>query len=179
MLHNLDQERTRVYLDVCCLNRPFDDQTQARIRLESEATLIILAHCEQGRLEWVGSEALTWEIDKTPDPEFAGRGFQLTAYQYGQPQPSLVFKNPITFTVRYSDDDVEGLDEESLTLFYRDGDDWRTDGLTVTRRFTATNEVMARGSHLTEFGLFGQERGYQVYLPLVLRAWFTRGSTAP
>ena len=69
MLHNLDQERTRVYLDVCCLNRPFDDQTQARIRLESEATLIILAHCEQGRLEWVGSEALTWEIDKTPDPE--------------------------------------------------------------------------------------------------------------
>jgi hypothetical protein len=26
----------RIYLDVCCLNRPFDDQTQARIHLEAE-----------------------------------------------------------------------------------------------------------------------------------------------
>jgi hypothetical protein len=24
-----------IYLDVCCLNRPFDDQTQQRIRLEA------------------------------------------------------------------------------------------------------------------------------------------------
>ncbi len=69
MSRNLDQERTTIYLDVCCLNRPFDDQTQARIRLESEATLIILAQCEQGQLEWVGSKVLAWEIDKTPDPE--------------------------------------------------------------------------------------------------------------
>lgn len=27
----------RVYLDVCCLNRPFDDQRQDRVRLEAEA----------------------------------------------------------------------------------------------------------------------------------------------
>ncbi|MBE2197400.1 MAG: hypothetical protein IAE79_02240 [Anaerolinea sp.] len=26
----------RVYLDVCCLNRPFDDQSQERIQLEAE-----------------------------------------------------------------------------------------------------------------------------------------------
>lgn len=69
MSNNADQERMKVYLDACCLNRPFDDQAQARIRLESEATLIILAQCEQGQLEWIGSEALAWEIDKTPDPE--------------------------------------------------------------------------------------------------------------
>ena len=29
---------TRIYFDACCLNRPFDDQSQARIRLETEAT---------------------------------------------------------------------------------------------------------------------------------------------
>jgi len=40
----------KVYLDVSCLNRPFDDQTQARIRLESEAVTIILDECEHG--EW-------------------------------------------------------------------------------------------------------------------------------
>ena len=26
----------KIYFDVCCLNRPFDDQSQARIRLEAE-----------------------------------------------------------------------------------------------------------------------------------------------
>ncbi len=40
----------KVYLDVCCLNRPFDDQRQSRIRLESEAVLLILARCKSG--EW-------------------------------------------------------------------------------------------------------------------------------
>ena len=31
----------RVYLDNCMFNRPFDDQGQIRIRLESEAKLYI------------------------------------------------------------------------------------------------------------------------------------------
>lgn len=31
----------RVYLDNCCFNRPFDDQSQARVRLEAEARLEI------------------------------------------------------------------------------------------------------------------------------------------
>jgi hypothetical protein len=31
----------RIYLDVSCLNRPFDDQRQVRIRLESEAILAV------------------------------------------------------------------------------------------------------------------------------------------
>ena len=33
---------TKIYFDTCCLNRPFDDQTQTRIRLEAEAVLAIL-----------------------------------------------------------------------------------------------------------------------------------------
>ena len=60
---------TKVYLDACCLNRPFDDQTQARIRLESEAVLLILTRVETGLLSWVASEVLHYEIMKTPDPE--------------------------------------------------------------------------------------------------------------
>ena len=57
----------RIYLDACCLNRPFDDQTQDRIRLEAEAVLLILAHIEAGRLELVGSEVLDFEIEQIPD----------------------------------------------------------------------------------------------------------------
>lgn len=60
----------KLYLDVCCLNRPFDDQTQARIHLEAEAVLVILAACEEHKSwEWIAGEVVDWEIDQTPDPE--------------------------------------------------------------------------------------------------------------
>jgi len=32
----------KIYLATCCLNRPFDDQRQPRVRLESEAVTLIL-----------------------------------------------------------------------------------------------------------------------------------------
>ena len=55
-------------MDVCRLNRPFDDQTQDRIRIESEAVLAILNQCMD---DWilVGSEVIDYEISKIPDEE--------------------------------------------------------------------------------------------------------------
>jgi predicted nucleic acid-binding protein len=57
----------RVYLDNCCLNRPFDDQSQARIRLEAEAVTTVIRYCTEGQWEWVGSDVLFYEIGKVPD----------------------------------------------------------------------------------------------------------------
>ena len=37
----------KIYLDACCLNRPFDDQSQDRVRLEAEAILLILGRLER------------------------------------------------------------------------------------------------------------------------------------
>lgn len=48
----------RIYLDACCLNRPFDDQTHDRIRLEAEAVLLILSHVEAGQWQLIGSEVM-------------------------------------------------------------------------------------------------------------------------
>jgi predicted nucleic acid-binding protein len=59
----------KIYLDVCCLNRPFDDQTQDRIRLESEAVLTILSRCQSGEWQLVGSQVIEFEISKIPDGE--------------------------------------------------------------------------------------------------------------
>jgi predicted nucleic acid-binding protein len=56
-------------LDVCCFNRPFDDQTQERVRLEAEAVLLILGLCQRGEWHLVGSEAITLEINQTRDLE--------------------------------------------------------------------------------------------------------------
>jgi predicted nucleic acid-binding protein len=52
----------KIYFDACCLNRPFDDQTQERIRLETEAIRIIWALAKDGRYIWVTSEVVEDEI---------------------------------------------------------------------------------------------------------------------
>jgi len=56
----------KIYMDVCCLCRPFDDQTMGRIRYESEAVIAILNRCSR---DWnlVWSSAITYEIAKIPD----------------------------------------------------------------------------------------------------------------
>ena len=59
----------KVYLDACCLNRPFDDQSQPRVRLETEAISLILEKLTQGEWEWVGSEILLHEVGQNPDLE--------------------------------------------------------------------------------------------------------------
>ena len=41
----------RIYLDNCCFNRPFDDQTHFRIRIEAEAKLYVQDLVREGRLE--------------------------------------------------------------------------------------------------------------------------------
>ncbi len=57
----------RIYLDACCLQRPFDDQTQPRIRVETEALLAVLAAVEFNDLHLLSSEALEFEIHRIPD----------------------------------------------------------------------------------------------------------------
>jgi predicted nucleic acid-binding protein len=59
----------RIYLDVSCLNRPFDDQSQPRIRLESEAVLTILQEMQRGFWTQISSEMADIEIQANPDGE--------------------------------------------------------------------------------------------------------------
>jgi hypothetical protein len=58
----------RIYLDACCVNRLTDDQSQKRIREESEAIEWILSTVRRGTSTWVGSEVLNEEIDSSPLP---------------------------------------------------------------------------------------------------------------
>ena len=51
-----------IYIDVCTLCRPFDDQNQMRIRLETDAWYLILNAIKQGDYEMAVSPAHTQEI---------------------------------------------------------------------------------------------------------------------
>ena len=59
----------RIYLDICSIQRPLDDQSQLRIRTETEAILGILDLCETGRLSLVSSAAHVIETEQNPYPD--------------------------------------------------------------------------------------------------------------
>jgi hypothetical protein len=54
----------RIYLDACCVNRLTDDQSQPRIRQESEAVERILGLVRGGKALWLSSDALIDEIER-------------------------------------------------------------------------------------------------------------------
>jgi hypothetical protein len=55
----------RIYLDMCCLKRPFDDQSQPRIRLETETVMALLA-AESATVDYIRSAALRLENRQNP-----------------------------------------------------------------------------------------------------------------
>jgi predicted nucleic acid-binding protein len=59
----------RVYLDNCCFNRPFDDQSQARVRLEAEAKLEIQQRVKDRGIELAWSYVLDFENQANPIEE--------------------------------------------------------------------------------------------------------------
>ncbi|MEJ5239745.1 MAG: PIN domain-containing protein [Anaerolineales bacterium] len=67
----------KVYLDACCINRPFDDQRQLRIRLESEAVIIVLEKFQSREWVWLSSEVLLYELSQNPDVENRQRTLML------------------------------------------------------------------------------------------------------
>jgi predicted nucleic acid-binding protein len=56
----------KIYLDNCCFNRPFDDQSQLRIRLEAEAKLQIQDDVRASRYTLVWSYILDYENSRNP-----------------------------------------------------------------------------------------------------------------
>ena len=56
-----------IYLDVCALCRPFDDQSYLRIRLETEAVNLILSKVKKGIYQLVVSPVHIKEIEAISD----------------------------------------------------------------------------------------------------------------
>ena len=58
--------KMRVYLDNCCFNRPYDDQSHLLIELETKAKLKVQEMIVSGELEFVASYILEQENDDNP-----------------------------------------------------------------------------------------------------------------
>lgn len=59
---------TTVYLDTSIYNRPFDDQTQPKIFLETQAVSLILQMVETKLIQLISSSALEYENSQNPYP---------------------------------------------------------------------------------------------------------------
>ena len=56
----------RVYLDMCCYNRPYDPQDQLIVSMETQCKLRIQQLVEEGKFELVGSYTLDYECGNVP-----------------------------------------------------------------------------------------------------------------
>ncbi|MBQ8179226.1 MAG: hypothetical protein IJ026_02110 [Candidatus Methanomethylophilaceae archaeon] len=57
----------RVYLDNCCYGRPYDDNRQQRVRMESGCKVEIQGMIRRGELTLVSSSFLIWENNRRRD----------------------------------------------------------------------------------------------------------------
>ncbi len=60
-----------IYLDICCFNRPFDQQVQTLVRLQTEAKLAVQRGVRDGQLGLAWSAVLDLENAGNPDAERA------------------------------------------------------------------------------------------------------------
>ena len=56
----------RIYLDNCCFNRPYDDQSQFRVALETQCKLRVQDRIKAGELTLVASYMLRYECAANP-----------------------------------------------------------------------------------------------------------------
>jgi predicted nucleic acid-binding protein len=73
-----------IYMDVCSLSRPFDDQNVIRIRLETEAVNLILLKVKEGRFKLLISSTHLREIEAIPD-SFERIELQTVLNELGEP----------------------------------------------------------------------------------------------
>jgi hypothetical protein len=70
-------------MDCCCLNRPYDDQIQDKIRIESDTIIAILWKCYYGQWQLIGSDIVEYEIMKTPDTNKKNKVLNLYSVKRG------------------------------------------------------------------------------------------------
>lgn len=59
----------RIYFDICAIQRPLDDPSHLRLRLEAEAMVTLIQLCETGQFDLVASAAHEIENGQNPYPE--------------------------------------------------------------------------------------------------------------
>jgi len=88
------------------------------------------------------------------------RFFDLTAAISETGQPVVNLEQPVTITVRYTPQELNGALESTLNLYWHNGAAWVQDGLTTVGR--ASGVLTSTTTHFTSFAVLGQT--HRLYL---------------
>ncbi|MEZ4679163.1 MAG: serine protease [Caldilineaceae bacterium] len=97
------------------------------------------------------------------------RSFQLTVYRNTLALSDFVFQEPLEIMLGYVDEEVVGLDEQTLTLVVYDvaTDSWSTDGIAIVVQDEQFNYLYATTTRAGIYALATPNR--QLFIPLVQR----------
>jgi hypothetical protein len=109
-----------------------------------------------------------------PNLQLANHAFELEAYVGGTLVPGYAFKEPLVITIHYSDDDVAGLDEDNLKLYYWNGSAWEDAAKTCAPdsdydRHPNDNWLAVPICHLSEFALGVEQE--EIFLPIIMKGY--------
>ena len=71
--------KIKIYLDNCCFNRPYDDQSFIKIKIETEAKIFIQTQIKEGKFHLIWSYILDYENDLNP---YANRKNSILKWKY-------------------------------------------------------------------------------------------------
>lgn len=103
----------KIYLDTCCLQRPLDDQTQPRIRVETEAVLAILGAVQSGMITMANSEALEYEVGRIPDEQ---RRYEVLALLSLATERLVIFEDVEQMAERLTEQGIRPMDAIHIAL---------------------------------------------------------------
>jgi predicted GH43/DUF377 family glycosyl hydrolase len=106
----------------------------------------------------------------SPTFAFAGHALSLEAYRNDVLILGFTFEEPVTITIEYSDEDVEELVEDELTIQYWDGSTWGDAACGDYERDLEANVISVPICHLSDLVLFGKEKAF-IYLPIILKSY--------
>jgi len=111
----------RVYLDNCCYNRPFDDQTQVKVLIETLAKLGIQQQMREGTVEYAWSDVLEFEARQS---RFLDRKMQILPWSKGAVSNVALDENIRVRAKDFETAGVKAMDALHLACAEAAGCDW-------------------------------------------------------
>lgn len=88
--------------------------------------------------------------------KFGNFEFDLTLFLNNEPQHGIEFVTPITVTISYDPLLLNGVQENTLVVYYWDGTAWVTSGITIVARDPVNHTIKFSISHLSHLAFFAQ-----------------------
>jgi hypothetical protein len=106
--------------------------------------------------------------DAPAGQQYAGYAFALGAFLNNVLLPTVPLGQPVIVTIDYDPESLGAVDPITLGLYYWNGTQWSTDGITLVSHDVAAHRIVFRLAHLSEFALFAEPH-LDLYLPQVAR----------